>query len=141
VTASLTYSYGGALGLRDANVSIDQLPWSFETQQRHALTAKFSGKIPRSKTRWMTSYKWMDRPALTPVDMFNASPGQADPYLNVFIRQPLPGGSFLPGQMEALVDVRNLLAQGYVPVVGSDGHTLYLVQSARSIRGGLAFNF
>lgn len=141
VTASLTYSYGGALTLNGTNVAIDQLPWSFETQQRHALTAKFSGKVPHSKTSWMASYKWMDHPALTPVDMFNVSPGQADPYLNVFIRQPLPGSSFLPGQMEALVDVRNLLAQGYVPVVGSDGHTLYLVQSARSIRGGLAFNF
>ena len=141
VTASLTYSYGGVLALNGSHVAIDQLPWSFETQQRHALTAKFSGKIPHSKTSWMTSYKWIDHPALTPVDMFNASAGQADPYLNVFIRQPLPGGSFLPGQMEALVDVRNLLAQGYVPVVGSDGHTLYLVQSARSIRGGLAFNF
>ena len=43
--------------------------------------------------------------------------------------------------MEVLVDLRNLLAQGYVPVMGSDGHTVYLVQSARSVRGGVAFNF
>jgi hypothetical protein len=43
--------------------------------------------------------------------------------------------------MEALVDVRNLMAQGYVPVVGQDGQTIYLVQSARSIRGGVAFSF
>ena len=40
-----------------------------------------------------------------------------------------------------VVDIRNLLAQGYIPVIGQDGHTLYLVQSARSIRGGVAFNF
>jgi hypothetical protein len=39
------------------------------------------------------------------------------------------------------VDIRNLLAQGYVPVLGQDGHTVYLVQSARAIRGGLAFTF
>ena len=44
-------------------------------------------------------------------------------------------------KMEALVDVRNLMAQGYVPVVGQDGQTIYLVQSARSIRGGVAFSF
>jgi len=37
--------------------------------------------------------------------------------------------------------VRNLLAQGYVPVLGQDGRTVYLVQSARSIRGGVAFSF
>ena len=43
--------------------------------------------------------------------------------------------------MEVLADVRNLLAQGYVPVIAQDGHTLCLVQSARAVRGGLAFVF
>jgi hypothetical protein len=43
--------------------------------------------------------------------------------------------------MEAMLDLRNLLAQGYVPVMGQDGRTVYLVQSARSVRGGLAFVF
>jgi len=37
--------------------------------------------------------------------------------------------------------VRNLLAQGYVPVVAQDGQTVYLVQSARCVRGGVAFTF
>jgi len=77
---------------------------------------------------------------LTPVDLFNTSAGQSGPYLNVFIRQPIPA-SFLAGHMEILMDLRNLLAQGYVPVMGRDGHTLYLVQSARSVRGGVAFSF
>ena len=43
--------------------------------------------------------------------------------------------------MDAIIDVRNLLAQGYVPVLGQDGRTLYLVDSARSVRGGVAFTF
>jgi hypothetical protein len=73
--------------------------------------------------------------------MFNASPGQSDAYLSCFVRQPIPTLGFLPGHMEALIEVRNLLAQGYVPVVGQDGQTVYLVQAARSIRGGLAFSF
>jgi hypothetical protein len=76
--------------------------------------------------------------SLTPVDMFNASAGQSDPYLNIFIRQPIP---CLGGRMEALIDIRNLLAQGYIPVVGQDGETVYLVDSARSVRGGVAFTF
>ena len=70
----------------------------------------------------------------------NTSAGQADPYLDVSFRQPIPA-SFLAGHMEILMDLRNLLAQGYVPVMGQDGHTLYLVQSARSVRGGVAFSF
>jgi hypothetical protein len=43
--------------------------------------------------------------------------------------------------MEAVVDIRNLLAEGYVPVMGQDGHTVYLVQAGRAVRGGLAFTF
>jgi hypothetical protein len=34
-----------------------------------------------------------------------------------------------------------LLAQGYVPVVGQDGQTVYFVQSARSVRGGVTISF
>jgi hypothetical protein len=73
--------------------------------------------------------------------MFNASPGQADPFLSFFLRQPIPGNGFLPSHMDAMIDIRNLLAQGYVPLMGSDGHTVYLVQAARSVRGGVAFTF
>ena len=101
---------------------------------------KFSGTLPKSKTRWVASYRYNCGHALTPVDLFNTSAGQSDPYLNLFIRQPIPA-SFLAGHMEILVDLRNLLAEGYVPVMGQDGHTLYLVQSARSVRGGVAFSF
>jgi len=75
------------------------------------------------------------------VDLFNASAGRADPYLNIFFRQPIPWVGSLPGHVEAIVDLRNLLAQGYVPVLGQYGHTVYLVQSARAVRGGLAFTF
>jgi hypothetical protein len=73
--------------------------------------------------------------------MFNASPGQSDPFLNLFIRQHIPTLGFLPTHMEALIDLRNLLAQGYVPVMGQDGQTVYLVQAARSVRGGVMITF
>jgi hypothetical protein len=93
-----------------------------------------------AKTHWIASYRYTGGHTLTPVDLFDASAGQSDSYLNLFIRQPIPA-SFLAGHMEILMDLRNLLAQGYVPVVGRDGRTLYLVQSARSVRGGVAFSF
>jgi hypothetical protein len=140
LTATLDYAYGGALDLTRPDVELQDAREWIHTERRHALAAKFSGTIPHAKTRWIASYRWTSGPALTPVDLFNSSAGQADPYLNVFLRQPIPAG-FLSGHMEMLVDLRNLLAQGYVPVVGRDGRTVYLVQSARSVRGGVAFNF
>lgn len=141
ITATLDYGYGGVLDLSKPDVNLeDAREWTV-TRNRHSVAAKISGAVPCSKTRWIASYRWISGQALTPVDMFNASPGQADPYLNIFFRQPIPGTGFLPGHMEAMIDVRNLLAQGYVPVMGQDGHTVYLVQSARTVRGGVSFTF
>jgi len=139
--ATLDYSYGGVLDLARPDRQLESARGSLRTVSRHALTGKMGGTLPKARTKWIASYKWTSGQALTAVDMFNVSAGQADPYLNVFIRQPIPSIGFLPGHMEALLEIRNLIAQGYVPVVGRDGQTLYLVQSARSVRGGVAFTF
>jgi len=141
LAATLDYAYGGVLDLAKPDVEIQNAQQWITTQNRHALAGKLSGSIPGAHTRWIASYRWVNGQALTPVDMFNASPGQSDPYLNLFIRQPIPTLGFLPAHMEMLVDLRNLLAQGYVPVMGQDGQTVYLVQAARSVRGGVTINF
>ncbi len=141
VTAAFDFAYGGVLDLAQPNVSLANVSQSSVLRQRQSAAGKISGILPKSKTRWMASYRWVSGEALTPVDMFNASAGRADPFLNLFFRQPIPGTGFFPGHIEAIVDLRNLLAQGYVPVLGSDGHTVYLVQSARAISGGVAFTF
>lgn len=143
LTALLDYAFGGAVAAPDWNstASWSDLRDRLHVENAHQVTAKLNGLIPTTGMRWVASYKWASSSAVTPVDLFNASAGQADPYFSIVIRQPIPGGSFLPGHIEALVDVRNLLAQGYRPFFSPDGRTLYLVQSARAIRGGLAFTF
>jgi len=141
LTATLDYAYGGVMDLSKSDVELRDARQWITTQRRHAVAAKLSGTLPASHTHWITSYRWVNGSALTPVDMFSASPGQSDPFLNIFIRQPIPTLGFLPAHMEALVDLRNLLAQGYVPVMGQDGQTVYLVQAARSVRGGVTITF
>jgi hypothetical protein len=140
LTATLDYSYGGVLDLARPDVELQDARQWMRTEQRQSMATKLSGTVPRAKTHWIASYRWTNGEALTPVDLFNASTGQTDPYFNLFVRQPLPG-SFFASHVEVLMDLRNLLAQGYVPVMSRDGRTLYLVQSARSVRGGVAFNF
>ncbi len=138
LAATLDYAYGGALDLSRPNVPLADAQQWISTQRRHAVAAKLAGTVPRTHTKWIASYGWVSGSTISPVDMFNSSAGQSDPFLNIFIRQPIPS---LGGHMEALIDIRNLLAQGYVPVVSQDGQTVYLVDSARSVRGGFAFNF
>jgi Carboxypeptidase regulatory-like domain len=141
VSATVNYSYGGVLDLNGKAATLENVRDQSATRNRHAISGKLSGTTPHSKTQWIASYGWTSGRALTQVDMFNSSAGQSDPYLDVFFRQPVPCGRSLAGHMDVVVEIRNLLAQGYVPVFGQDGRTVYLVQSARAVRGGLAFNF
>lgn len=137
LTATLDYAFGGVLDFAEPGESAA----TFHVHRRQALAGKLAGHIPGAQTSWIASYRWTNGRGVTAVDMFNAGRGQTDPYLSFFVRQPIPHSGFLPAKMEALMDVRNLLAQGYVPVMARDGHTLYLVQSARAVRGGVAFVF
>jgi hypothetical protein len=138
LTATLDYAFGGVVDLSKPDVTLRQAHEYLGTDRRQAIAAKFSGTAPHTRTRWIASYRWVNGAALTPVDMFNASPGQSEPFLNIFLRQPIPS---LGGHMEAIIDVRNLLAEGYIPVLGRDGQTVYLVQAARCVRGGVSFTF
>jgi hypothetical protein len=138
LSATIDYAYGGALDLSHPDVPLQNAPQWISTQRRHALAAKLSGTTAHTRTRWIASYRWVNGPSATPVDMFNTSAGESDPYLNIFIRQPIP---CFGNHVEALIDIRNLLAQGYIPVLGQDGQTVYLVDSARSVRGGVSFSF
>jgi hypothetical protein len=141
ITATMDYSYGGVLDLGRDDVALADARQLSLVRNRHSATMKVSGTLPVTKSRWTASYGWVSGRALTQVDSFNTSAGRADPYLDMFFRQPIPGTGFIPGHMEAMLEVRNLLAQGYVPVLGNDGKTVYLVQSAHAVRGGLAFSF
>ncbi len=142
ITATVDYAYGGVLDLDHPYVDWNGVSSSLEHTWRHTAALKLNGGLPHCRTRWIASYRWTSgENTLTPVDLFNASAGQADPYFNIFLRQPLPHIHGMPLNMEAIVDLRNLLAQGYVPVIGPDGKTVYLMQSARSVRAGLAFSF
>ncbi|MGB6132149.1 MAG: carboxypeptidase-like regulatory domain-containing protein [Acidobacteriaceae bacterium] len=97
------------------------------------------GKLARTATEWRASYRWQDAKAVTGVNAF--ATGVPDAYLSLLVRQPIRYRRVIPNGVEALVDVRNLLAEGYRPFVSKDGSTLYFAQAARCIEGGLSFSF
>lgn len=101
-------------------------------------SAAFGGKLQRAGTEWRASYRWQQPGSVTAVDPF--SKNLPDPYLSFFVRQPVHC-RYVPNGMEALVDVRNLLAEGYRPFVSKDGSVLYFAQASRAVEGGLSFTF
>jgi len=133
------YSYGTALDTQASRYApIAEVQPMMYAEMRSAAGADATLALPKS-AEIEAAFNATFGPALTSVDQLDAGSFAHAPYLNIRLRQPLP--SFLPGKMEAVVDVRNLLAQGYRPVLGEDGRTLYLVQAPRSLRGGIAFSF
>jgi hypothetical protein len=107
-----------------------------------AVTFRLTGTTPLTHTGLVCSYRAVNRPIATGLDLYDDGAGQSQAYANISLRQPLP--SLLgagAGHIAALVEINNLLAQGYIPMVVSDGRTLYLVQSARSLRGGFTISF
>jgi hypothetical protein len=63
------------------------------------------------------------------------------PYLNLHLRQPIHLRGNHAGSFEAVLDLRNLLAEGYRPYLLSDGSTVIFAQEQRNFSAGLVFNF
>jgi len=98
-----------------------------------------SGTLEGSGTRWRASYRWQPSETVSPVAAFAGDAGE--PYLNLHVRQPLHLRVSDSGHVDALLDVRNLLSEGYRPFLLSDGSVLVVAQDGRSIRAGLVFTF
>ena len=103
-------------------------------------SARIQGVIPGGGTRVTASYLWTTHGTLGPAHAWLTMRSQPLTGLNVQVRQPVPVGG-IPGRLEMNAEVRNLLAQGYVPVATPDGRQILLVQFPRALRGGFSFIF
>jgi hypothetical protein len=121
--------------------SLDELRSAIRAERRNAVTTRSSGTLHKSGTYFIASYQWMDDRAVTPAHIYSTDSMRQEAGLNLCVRQPLPAFLSLPWRMEASADLRNLLAQGYLPLSTPDGQRLLLVQTPRSFRGGLRFIF
>jgi len=120
--------------------SADDLRSALRSEHRGALDLRASGTIRATGTRFIASYEWTDYRSALPGPMFSTQSARPEPGLNIVVHQPIPKFSGLPGRLEASAELRNLLAQGYLPIsVGSQ--SILLVNTPRSFRGGLAFVF
>ena len=145
LSGTLMYGSGGVLTAERRTIDSsnpDELRSMIRTSRRHAITARISATAPGSGTHFIASYQWADnRLAITPGHLYSTQSVRPVPGLNLYIRQPIPTFAGLPWRMEATADLRNLLAQGYLPLGLSDGRQVLLMQTPRSFRGGLSFIF
>ena len=121
--------------------SADDLRGIIQAGDRPAVTLRASGTVRHAGTRFVTSYQWTDYRSAMPVPQYSTDSARPEPGFNVLIRQPIPTPPSMPWHVEASAEVRNLLAQGYLPITMAGGQQLLLVNQPRTFRGGLAFVF
>jgi hypothetical protein len=144
LSVSLAFGNGGVLRTEERQMRSDdpaELRRLVRTARRSWVTARLSGTAPGTGTRFVTSYLWTDYRSLTPGHRYLTQRISPETGWNIFLRQPIPGFAGMPGRLEATADLRNLLAQGYLPIQTADGRSLYLIHSPRAVRGGLSFIF
>jgi len=142
VSATLMYGSSGALTAEGGDLvsdNPDELRSMIHAGRKHAATLRITATSPWTGTHMIASYQWTaDSRWAVPGNLYSTEAYRPMPGLNIMIHQPIPG---FPRRLEATADLRNLLAQGYLPLGVFDGQRVMLVQTPRSFRGGLAFIF
>jgi len=136
-------AYGSMTGLTARSiVPAGSTAQSFlDRSDRGVASLNVHGVVPFTGTRITGDYGWVAGDAIVPQHLFTTQQVYVTPGLNFVVRQPLPSLFGLPGHIELSAELRNLLAQGYVPISSPDGRTILLVQSPRAIRGAVNFIF
>jgi len=145
VTAMLMYGSMGALTADNREIvsnSPDELRSMIRAGRRKAATARVTAVSPWTGTHVIASYQVSgDHRWVSPGHLYSTGTVRPMPGLNVYLRQPIPRIPLLPWRMEATADLRNLLAQGYLPLGVAGGQSVVLLETPRSFRGGLSFIF
>ena len=138
----LSYANGDALVISGGHgaASLGALAGAARPRRAQMYSLSLSGTIDGTGTRWRASYRWQPEDTLTRVAPYTLD--AAEPFLNLHVRQPMcrAHGEHMRS-IDAMVDARNLLAQGYRPFVLNDGSLLIFAQEQRSLSAGLAFTF
>jgi hypothetical protein len=137
----LSYANGGAMTLptETQNDGLAHLLAAAHARRAQMYSLSLSGTLEGTGTRWRASYRWQPEETVSRVAPYALD---ADaPYLNLRIRQPIHLRLNGASRFEALLDMRNLLAQGYRPYLMSDGSVVVFAEEQRGVSGGVAFSF
>jgi len=137
----LSYANGDAVVIpaQAAPAGLATVLAAARARRAQTYSISLSGTLEGTGTRWHASYRWQPDDTVTAVAPNNQD--ASAPYFNLKVRQPIRLGRDGLTSFEVLLDVQNLLAEGYQPFLLKDGSLLLFAQQQRALRGGVAFNF
>jgi hypothetical protein len=137
VHTDLGYTFGG--GTQWGQGAFDLTPRNY-----HVMVARLKAQADSSGTRVAATYRYISGVSLTVIDPYQEYFESSAPGLNLMVTQSIPYvGRFIPGELEAQLDVHNLFDQhrfDLTDAAGEPRHSEFL-QTPRSLRGGIRLKF
>ena len=135
----LAYANGNAMVMpaQVRSTGLNQLFAAARPRRAQMYAISLSGTLEGTGTRWRASYRWQPSDTVTAIAPYSI--GAIEPYLNLHLRQPIVAHNN-GVNVEALLNVSNLLAEGYRPYITNSG-TVVFAQDQRGIAAGVAFTF
>jgi len=135
----LAYANGNAMVMPTAvrSTGLNQLFAAARPRRTQMYAISLSGTLEGTGTRWRASYRWQPSDTVTAIAPYSI--GAIEPYLNLHLRQPIVAHNN-GVNVEALLNVSNLLAEGYRPYITNSG-TVVFAQDQRGVAAGVAFTF
>ena len=137
VHTDLGYTFGGG-------TQWGQGAFGLTPRNYHVMVARLKAQADSSGTRVAATYRYVSGVSLTVIDPYQEYFESSAPGLNLMVTQSIPYvGRFIPGELEAQLDVHNLFDQhrfDLTDAAGEPRHSEFL-QTPRSLRGGIRLKF
>jgi hypothetical protein len=137
LNGSIGYAFGEGQQLDENGISDPAHLFTNSTFQ--IVSAKINANFISTGTQISTVLRIAPARAVFAIDPFEGQIATFDPNVSISLNQALPSLGFLPGQLEALVDVRNLLDQQ--ASVADDRQQLISSRFNRLVRVGVSMRF
>ena len=137
VHTDLGYTFGG--GTQWGHGAFGLTPRNY-----HVMVARLKAQANSSGTRVAATYRYISGVSLTLIDPYQEYFESSAPGLSLMVTQSIPYvGRFIPGELEAQLDVHNLFDQhrfDFTDAAAESRHSEFL-QTPRSLRGGIRLKF
>ncbi|MGA9770832.1 MAG: carboxypeptidase-like regulatory domain-containing protein [Blastocatellia bacterium] len=137
IEGAVGYAFGE--GQRFDSRGITEPANLFSNDLFHVFSARMDANFISTGTRVSTVLRFAPGQAVFAIDPFQGQIATYDPNISVSFAQELPNFSFIPGQWQAVVDLRNLLDQQ--TSIGDERQELIASRFHRLVRVGLSLRF
>lgn len=131
-----TIGYSAGTGLRVDSAGLSDPADMFRSATFQIVAGRLEAQFDTG-THVTAVYRFSPDTVVFAIDPFAGKLGASEPSASFFVTQELPMPDFIPGQWQAIVDVRNAFATN----AGSDDGEILLVDYGRLIRAGVSFRF